>query len=220
MSTVLPWPARPVTISHLIQSMYDRLRGVEARIVRWRPFICPFEEILARVPRGARVLDVGCGIGLLSSVLAVCRAPRQVFGIDVSEPAIEKARTSRVCEFADLRFECLPAFGFPADTFDVVLCIDVLHHVPPADQWRFLELVCQRVQPGGLLLFKDISPRPRWKALMNRLHDLVMARQWVNYRGEHAVADWLRQHSGEVSEEARLDRLWYGHYLVSWKKNL
>lgn len=189
-------------------------------ITRLRPFICPFDELLQRVPPDARVLDVGCGVGIMSVLAAGPGQAREVMGFDVAAKAIDIARGIRLHGASPMRFERLPAGEFPQGEFDVVLCIDVLHHVPPKAQVGFLRSVCDRVAAGGVLVYKDISPRPWWKALANRLHDLLMARQWVNYRHEGEVVALLQQAGGEVIEQSRLDRLWYSHVLVCWRKSV
>ena len=40
---------------------------------------------------------------------------------------------------------------------------------------------CDRVRLGGLLIYKDTASAPAWAAWVNRLHDLVLARQWIHY---------------------------------------
>jgi len=211
-------PDSPRAVSRFLDEAFAHQRGLGGRITRLRPYICPFEELLRRMPAGASVLDVGCGVGIMSALALGPGRARRVFGFDISSRAIEIAKGMRVEHHAEVTFQALPAGVFPDEQFDVVLCVDVLHHVPPPAQRDFLRKACDRVRAGGLLLLKDISPRPRWKACANRLHDLIMARQWVNYRHEDEVAAWLREIGGNVQESVRLDRLWYSHYLIVWRK--
>lgn len=58
--------------------------------------------------------------------------------------------------------------------------IDVLHHINPRQQQNVVKEAVSRVAPGGLFLCKDIDVRPRWRNLANRLHDLILARKWIN----------------------------------------
>lgn len=213
-------PRSPREVSRFLDLAYAHQRGLGGRITRLRPFICPFEELVRRIPRGGNlnVLDVGCGVGIMSALAAGPGGAKRVVGFDISPSAIDSARSVRLPNAGEMTFHALPAGAFPDGVFHVVLCIDVMHHVPPMVQRDFLRQVCDRVAPGGTLLFKDISPRPRWKAFANRMHDLIMARQWVNYRHEREVAQWLIECGGEVAESVRLDRLWYSHYLVCWRK--
>src|SRR6266576_3469231 len=80
----------------------------------------------------------------------------------------------------------LPESALPA----TVSMIDVMHHVPPSFQKEFLLTACRHVRPSGLLIYKDMCRRPRWRAAANRLHDLVLARQWINYLPISQVELW------------------------------
>lgn len=211
-------PQSPRAIASFIDIAFRHHRGLSGRITRLRPHICPFEELLRRIPPASSVLDVGCGVGIMSALAAGPGRAREVVGFDVSRRAIEVARGATVVEGGSMSFLRLPAGEFPPGQFDVVFCIDVIHHVPRSAQRSFLQDVCDRVVPGGRLILKDISPRPRWKALANRVHDLIMARQWVNYQRESQVEAQLRDAGGEVVESVRLDRLWYSHFLIVWQR--
>ena len=68
---------------------------------------------------------------------------------------------------------------WPSGPFDIVSVIDVMHHVPTIAQRTVIERAASRLKPGGLLVYKDMVERPRWRAWKNRLHDLVLARQWT-----------------------------------------
>jgi 2-polyprenyl-3-methyl-5-hydroxy-6-metoxy-1,4-benzoquinol methylase len=212
-----PTPIKARDVRKFIRRAYAHQRGLGGVLTRLRPWICPFEEIVSRVPRHAEVLDAGCGTGIMSALVAEFALPKQVTGFDVSPEAISIAQAGRAAQGGLVEFAVMKAFHFPPRRFDVVLCVDVLHHVPPARQWSFLDCLCRALRPGGLLLLKDISPRPWWKAQANRVHDLLLARQWVHYRHETRVTDYLRPAGGRVLECRRLDRLWYSHYLIAWQ---
>jgi 2-polyprenyl-3-methyl-5-hydroxy-6-metoxy-1,4-benzoquinol methylase len=209
----------PRAISKILGAAYPHQKGLGGWITRNRPFICPFEELVARIPVGGSVLDVGCGVGIMSVLAGLCAGSPRVVGFDTSAKAIAVARQAVVPEGTQVSFQHLPdTADWPEGEFDTVLCIDVLHHVPPPAQRRFAAQLCRSTRPGGLVVFKDIAPRPRWKAFANRLHDLLMARQWVHYRHEGEMADWFQDEGMAVIERGRLDRLWYSHYLLIARK--
>jgi 2-polyprenyl-3-methyl-5-hydroxy-6-metoxy-1,4-benzoquinol methylase len=211
---------RPAELSSLASTLYRDGPFVRRLLMSLRPLICPFDELMGRVPGGSSVLDVGCGSGLFLGLLAASGLRFRGVGFDASRRAIQAARTmaDRLGEQgreADLRFECLDARSpWPEGPFDVVSIIDVMHHVPPAERGAVLERACQATAPGGLLIYKDIAPRPRWRALANQLHDLVVAREWVRYTPLGDVARWGRRAGLELRDSRRIDRLWYGHELA------
>lgn len=206
----------PAEAAATAAALYVDAPPVARLFQRLRPRICPLEAVVARVPPGARVLDIGCGSGLLLALLAADGRLGAGVGIDSSARALAVAERmrARLPDPACVRLERRDAGDLPAGPFDVVALIDVLHHVPPARQRDAVLAAATRVAPGGLLLVKDISPRPRWRALMNRLHDLVLARQWVHHVEGDAIAAWCADAGLAVERHPRIDRWWYGHELV------
>ncbi len=192
--------------------------------MKYRPFICPFEDLVPYVPEGASVLDIGCGCGLFLLALAFAGKRIAGVGVDAAPDAIRAATlAARTAEIAKadsaLSFESAARMeAWPAGQFDVVSLIDVLHHIPAAQQRAFVTAAVARVKPGGVLIYKDMCRRPVWRAWANRLHDLLLARQWIRYRDIGEVRDWAV--SLGLVEQARLDfaRFWYGHELCVFCK--
>jgi 2-polyprenyl-3-methyl-5-hydroxy-6-metoxy-1,4-benzoquinol methylase len=208
--------------------LYGRVFAALARprraILKCRPFICPFEELLPYVPDGASVFDIGCGCGLFLLALAYAGKRISGVGVDTAPDAVRAAtlaaRTGEIeATGSTLSFEAAcGAEAWPAGQFDVASLIDVLHHVPAAGQRAFVTAAVSRLKPGGVLIYKDMSRRPLWRAWANRLHDLVMARQWIRYREIAEVLEWAAS-LGLVQQSRRdLVRLWYGHELCVFRK--
>jgi 2-polyprenyl-3-methyl-5-hydroxy-6-metoxy-1,4-benzoquinol methylase len=182
-----------------------------------RPYICPFEELLRRVPPDSEILDVGCGAGLFLGLLAQSGRLRRGLGFDISPAAIDAARA-----MADRSFPREPlefrrfrvGEPWPEGTFDVVCMIDVLHHIEPAAQRDAIEEALDHVRPGGCFLYKDMSDNPAWQAGWNRLHDLVLTGQWIRYRPVHEVREWVKRGGFSIAEEARYNRGPYGHEMI------
>jgi 2-polyprenyl-3-methyl-5-hydroxy-6-metoxy-1,4-benzoquinol methylase len=185
-----------------------------------RPYISPFDRLIECVPEGSSVLDVGCGAGLFLGLLAATGRRFSGVGFDASAGAIRAARAmaGRVKDLgfeADLRFEHLDVRApWPRGPFQVVSIIDVMHHVPLPSRRSVLELARAALQPGGLLIYKDIGDRPRWRAFANCLHDLVMTREWVRYTPLCDVKSWASDLGVEPIGVERINRLWYGHDLM------
>ena len=105
---------------------------------------------------GARVLDVGCGGGILAEAMA--RRGAQVTGIDLSEKALRVAELHLHESGLAVRYEKAAVEDVEGE-FDVVTCMELLEHVPePAS----MVTACARlVRPGGRAFFSTINRNPK-----------------------------------------------------------
>ena len=107
--------------------------------------------------KGKRVLDVGCGGGILADAMA--RSGADVLGIDLSTKALRvaqlhalEAQTDRV-EYREISAEAL-ALEAPG-SFDMVTCMEMLEHVP--DPSLVVQACATLVKPGGHVFFSTIN---------------------------------------------------------------
>jgi len=70
-----------------------------------------------------------------------------------------------------------------------------------------------KVKPGGTLVYKDMCLRPWWMAQANRLQDLVVAREWINYAPIQSVESWAADGGMRIVLREDHSRLWCGHEL-------
>jgi 2-polyprenyl-6-hydroxyphenyl methylase/3-demethylubiquinone-9 3-methyltransferase len=105
--------------------------------------------------KGLRVLDIGCGGGVLSEPLA--RLGAGVVGIDPAETNIAAAQhhATQAGVTVDYRSTTAEALAEAGETFDVVLAMEVVEHV--ADFELFIEVSAALVKPGGLLFVATIN---------------------------------------------------------------
>ena len=212
----------PGQLSCMAKELYPSGPRLFRALQRYRPYICPFEELIREVPSGSTVLDIGCGGGLFLGLIdAVGRKPRGT-GFDVSAPAIRLAQgmAARLDgPERHLQFQRLdPDEQWPAGEFDVVAMIDVIHHVPPSAQQEVIRRACRRVKPGGTFLYKDMVEQPRWRAIANRIHDLVLARRWIHYAPVADIEAWAADEGMKLERSAAFNRLWYGHELRVFRR--
>lgn len=126
---------------------WNEADGYERYVGRWSRRLAPAFVAWARLPSGARVLDVGCGTGALSEAI-LARAPSQLLGVDLSAAYVEEAR--RRLGGAGARFEVGNAISLPLPdaSFDAALSALVLNFVP--DPAGMLAEMRRVLVPGGL----------------------------------------------------------------------
>lgn len=105
-------------------------------------------------PSNLRVLDVGCGVGLIAEALAA-RIGR-VEGIDPSEESVAKAHERH----PEGSYEVFDGARIPreAGLYDLVYAINVFHHVPPADRPELAGEMSRVLRPGGVGLILEHNP--------------------------------------------------------------
>jgi len=103
-----------------------------------------------------KVLDVGCGGGLVSEKFA--EAGAQVTGIDLSGPSLQAARQHALNNGLTIDYQQVSAdnLPFPAAAFDVVVCCDFVEHVSNKLD-VFLAEMARVLRPGGIFLFDTIN---------------------------------------------------------------
>lgn len=211
-------------LARLARDLYTEGPYLMRKMMHFRLVICPLERLLPHVPPGSSVLDAGCGAGAFLAFLASTVPGISGTGFDFSRPAIQTAlrmveRAKRNGRPFDLRFEQLqPGSPWPAGPFDVVSLVDVLHHVPVSEQKNVIQQAMETVKPGGILLYKDLASRPRFDAFLNRMHDLILARQWIHYVPAGDVERWAAEGGFRLEFSENVSRLWYNHELRIFRK--
>ncbi|MFT7617913.1 MAG: 2-polyprenyl-3-methyl-5-hydroxy-6-metoxy-1,4-benzoquinol methylase [Planctomycetota bacterium] len=206
----------PTQISHAARRLYAHTSVVQRGMMTLRPYLAPFDLLLTVVPPGSRVLDVGCGSGLFLAVLAWQERIGHSVGFDASGKAIAAAREmcTRLPANHKLEFQVRDAGeAWPAGDFDVISLIDLIHHLPYELHLPVIRQAARRVPPGGMLLYKDIGARPRWKAFANRMQDLIVAQEWSRYANLDEVTACAREEGLEPFDCRPVHRICFPHEL-------
>ena len=109
---------------------------------------------------GKRVLDVGCGGGILSEAMAQRGA--QVTGIDMGEAPLSVARLHQYESGVEVDYLHATAEQLAAEqpaSYDVVTCLEMLEHVP--DPGSVIRACSQLVKPGGQVCFSTLNRNPK-----------------------------------------------------------
>ncbi len=110
--------------------------------------------------KGKRILDVGCGGGILCESFALEGA--EVVGIDLAEAGLEVAKLHLLESGLDVNYQKITAEEFAesnAETFDIVTCMEMLEHVPEPSS--IIKSCSKLVKPQGRVFFSTINRNPK-----------------------------------------------------------
>ncbi|MFN4264923.1 MAG: bifunctional 2-polyprenyl-6-hydroxyphenol methylase/3-demethylubiquinol 3-O-methyltransferase UbiG [Aquabacterium sp.] len=111
--------------------------------------------------RGKRVVDVGCGGGILAESMA--RRGADVLGIDLSDRPLKVAQLHAMeAGVANIDYRSVAVEALAAEqpaSFDVVTCMEMLEHVP--DPTSVVQACMNLVKPGGWVFFSTINRNPK-----------------------------------------------------------
>ncbi|MFL0769763.1 MAG: methyltransferase domain-containing protein [Prochlorococcus sp.] len=136
---------------------------------------------LNQLPRGSRLLDVGCGIGGSARILARDYG-FDVLGISISPDQVKRANSLTPAELT-CRFAVMDALDLdlPSSGFDAVWSVECGPHMP--DKQRYADELLRVMRPGGVLAVADWNRRDASDGRLSRLEKLVMAQllnQWAH----------------------------------------
>jgi len=193
------------------------------------------------LPSEGRLLDLGCGRGLLFALLLTAREQAEkgeypaawppppllnlhgdLHGIEGSRKIADVARRALGDEAhidtADLRN--LPEIP-PAR---VVLLLDVLHYLPAATQEKLLEKIAAALEPGGLLLIRDADAGAGWRFTATRAQERLCAlarrhwRQSFHYRSQSEWMSLLEKNGLAPTAEPMARGTPYSNVLIAGRK--
>ena len=118
------------------------------------------KEKLGGSLQGKKILDVGCGGGILAESLA--NEGANVTGIDMAEAGLEVAKLHLLESGLDIDYQKIPAEELAKtrkDEFDIVTCLEMLEHVPNPSS--IIRACAELVKPGGDVFFSTINRNPK-----------------------------------------------------------
>lgn len=146
---------------------------------------------------GKRIVDVGCGGGILSEGLA--KQGADVLGIDLSEELIDIADLHGLESGAGARYQKISAEALAEqqpESFDHVTCMEMLEHVP--DPGSIIAACAKMVKPGGMVFFSTLNRQPKAYLLA------IVAAEYVLQmlpKGTHDYKTFIKP--SELSRSAR-----------------
>lgn len=180
-------PAELAKFSDLAHRWWDMegefrpLHQINPLRLAWIKSLCPLDNL--------KVLDVGCGGGVLSDAMA--RAGAQVTGIDLAAKALRVAQLHALeAQTPNVNYREVSAEALAQEqpgSFDMVTCMEMLEHVP--DPASVVRACAALVKPGGWVFFSTLNRNPK-----SFLFAIVGAEYVLNLlpKGTHEYAKMIR----------------------------
>ncbi len=207
----------------LITQIYAEASPFSKIKQRYREIICPFEPIESHLPREKHsMLDVGCGSGWFGIKNTIKKKGVRYVGLDSNPVAIKEAQKAMLNaknqglileETTHEYVECFEQIS-SSELFDVVVIIDVLHHVKSKGLAKFMLEVKNRLAPGGVIIIKDMNSSPFIMRCVNQLHDLVLAKEWIEHIEINNLVKIMSNHGLSIAHKEEYSCGLYSHYLV------
>ncbi len=111
----------------------------------------PFNE---QLPKTGKILDIGCGYGFMTYMLAFLSDKRELTGIDIDQKKIETAHN---CHFKPdtVKFHCTDAMNFNFEKYDGIVLSDILHYISKEEQRELVDKCMNSLSVDGVLVLRD-----------------------------------------------------------------
>lgn len=132
-----------------------------------RTLILPLSEIDEAIPKNGKIIDFGCGQGLISNHLSK-NSGRQIIGIDFNKIRLPNSTQK------NLLFRKADITKISIEKINGAVMSDVLHHLSLIDQQKLLEKIYQNLKKGGILVIKEIDTSEFIRSHLSRLWDFIL----------------------------------------------
>lgn len=145
-----------------------RFTGWKKWFVSIRFWDAPFEELEKIVPKNGKIIDLGCGEGILANYLGISSRERRILGIEIDGDRLKDANRG-LCNIEFKKGNVLKA-KFPKA--DVILMVHLLHHLSSKeDQLKLLKKTKNCLTNGGKLVIVEVDNNPVIKYIISWLTD-------------------------------------------------
>jgi 2-polyprenyl-3-methyl-5-hydroxy-6-metoxy-1,4-benzoquinol methylase len=183
-----------------------------------RSFLLDDKFIMKFIPPGSKYfLDLGCGYGHSAYTIAKSNPGMQVVGIDPDRNRLSTAKKN-------YRLKNLVFFNVAAEKFstrkkfDLVVAVDLFHHVPYDAQAAIIANIKKLLSDNGIFLMREVNKESKLRPF-NTMHDRILNNTKTHYR---TVAEWkeLLKKFGLKSGRATYDtRFWYPYFYLTASKS-
>ncbi|MBX2895925.1 MAG: class I SAM-dependent methyltransferase [Cyclobacteriaceae bacterium] len=188
--------------------------------VNFRPLISPFDDLINQLQNTTSVFDIGCGSGQFALLLAEFTKVQKIGGVEINNNLVNNASSllNPYQHKIKFSFQVYDGEQIPnLSDYEVVLLIDVLHHVPKHNQPEFIVNIYKAMAPGTRLIIKDIDAGS-WLVYFNKLHDLIFAKEIGNEWSLENLKSFVTQTGFRILEVQKKLIYVYPHFTLTLEK--
>lgn len=131
-----------------------------------REFMLPLKEIDTIAPQKGKIIDLGCGHGIIASYLAA-NPKRSVIGVDLNDKRMPKS------SLKNLQFIKADIRSYNTKDANTIIISDVMHHLSPEDQNILLKKISATSKKGDVIIVKEIDSSEKLRSRLSRLWDFI-----------------------------------------------
>lgn len=188
--------------------------------IKYRPYVCPFDELLGFAQPGMAVYDIGCGSGQFCALLANFTSAKTIKGIEIDRNLVRNANEiAKNLQGKNMSFSYFSGIKIPSDIskYDLIYMIDVYHHIPTLIRDDFMRQVYKKMKPGARLVFKDIDAGSPFIPF-NKLHDLIFAKEFPKEISFYRATQFLTDLGFKIVGVRKKRIFVYPHYFILVQK--
>ena len=199
----------------------DKLSRCGRLYIALRLKMLPIDEYLKVLRPEAKILSLGCGLGLAEYYFAADSPLRRILAIDNNAARITIAQNSsrhlKNIEYQNRYAQDVARMG--NEEWDVVLASDLFHHIDYGSQEK---IVCQAgriLKKGGLFIVKDMNPTAGPRKLYNTLHDRLFNKtKKIYYIEIECLKKLMSENSLRLNSLKYINTLVFSHILLVAEK--
>ncbi len=198
--------------------LYKFSRAAKFRTYQRWFFGTPNEYVEQFVPKKGNIIDLGCGWGVFSNLLAIKSPERQVYGVDLDRAKIAWAKRTIGTGRKNIRFEVQDLESISLSQVDAIILYDVMHHLDDSAQMKVLEQCRDKLSPGGRLILKENDVVPLWKLAISYVGEAIADRfnftigKKIHWRSRSEWADLIESFGFAVIHNEHI-KTWYGFHV-------
>lgn len=156
---------------------------------RW--FIVPFNQIESYLPKRGTIVDIGCGEGVMATLLAVSSPERKVIGLDINKKKIKLALEVSQ-KIQNLSFNLQDAINQNLPKANGFILSDFLHHIQLSKHRLFLRRLINHLEREGVIVIKEIDLKDGVRSKISRFFDfLFYPLEKVSFINSEELTDFL-----------------------------